>query len=276
MEQLHKKLTVGWNTLKIGLRWLWIGPEKRRVEQLENQSSMTFFPRLPEARDDNPQHPDVSKMPAQRPGFPKSSARHIPLQGNFAKQAEVLLSDPKLNLYALTRFGDLKRHGATWLEDERGRTLAIIRRNRQSETLLEHPQSPYSFYEVEVLFPLETVKDALKEEMLKHLVQQAQSEANEATMRLLIKEPSPYREAFKALNFRPFGSVISRYVPQNALSEALRDERKQDWLIYDGHDCRSYGANLLNKKAVKSAISFNRNASQPSSGWPEIVFSDKR
>lgn len=217
------------------------------ADEIEPQPDITFFPPYLE---DGPDQ--VSHSPEAKANFPVLGPRHIPIQGNFKQEKLVNLPTDPLWL-PLRQFGNLNQHGAFWLEDEQGKILGMLHRERTPYTLGD--QAPRTFYRTSLELPDSDLSPKTRESIQTHLVKDAIEQAKRHYCRLLI-QPQSKEEATLLLKqgFIKLDTALERYVPKGK-DNPVR-EHTGNWLAFDGV-LDGYGANFFRRNAVNSAINFS-------------------
>lgn len=250
-QKLWRLLEPVWQPIQSCLPGFLVSTHPKPVSgdtQQKIDSDWVFFPQLP----DEPLERGLSKFPQKKVDFPKLSPRNIRLEGNYKKEAEMLLPNGKTGCYAF-QYGNLNEHGAFWLEDIHGSTLGLLSRERSQQTF--GSVAPLSFYPISLKLPDPELPEPLQKSIQNRLIRQAVQQAKSNYLRLIV-EPESRDEAhlFRKYGFVNLQTSLNRYVPpgQNNPSQ----KRVGDLLAFDGF-LEGYGANFFSRNAVNSAMQRN-------------------
>lgn len=219
-----------------------IKPIISESRQREIERGLTLFPELP----DNPEERNLSRSPQKKADFPSLPSTHMPIRGNYPKEAEMVLDDDHTGLLAY-QYGNLNQHGAFWLEDIHGNTLGLLSR-QQSRHAFGDPAVPRYFYEINIERPHPDLPERLRNAIENRLVQESVKQSKADYIRLVVAPKNPQEAAlFRRHGFDSLQKNLNRYEIENKKQDI--DNQVGEYLSFDGF-LDGYGANFFRRNAV--------------------------
>lgn len=200
--------------------WRQLGPEKSK------KSKLLFFPPFEEEKALR----DKTRSPEKRADFPKSSIKHLPIQGNYKWDRGVSFFDTQLRVHDFHQFGDLNRHRAFWLEKDNGEIVGLLRRERFSHLLGR--KAPKRFYNLELVLTDNAKSSPVLNSIQAYMVEEAIRQAKRGGIRLMGRPKNEEaREIYREKGFLPLQVSLNRYVPRGEVNPIPQD--MTDWLAFD-------------------------------------------